>query len=369
MKLKSLSVKGYKSIRHLESFEFRDINILIGANGAGKSNLISLFRMLSALSQGNLQTFVQKQGGLDSLLFGGRKKTSAIELEFVFGPNSYYVRLEPTVDNRLIFAEEKVRFRGDFTSNHEESLGTAHEETKLFKSDGRPQTTVAGYVASALRQWRVYHFHDTSETATVKGRHASNDNLELKPDASNLAAYIALLRKDNVEAYNRIVSTIQLAAPFFGGFVIRDPLPDTIELEWTERGDASTPYRAHALSDGTLRFICLTTLLLQPEDKLPDTVLIDEPELGLHPYAIHLLAEMIKRVAESKQVILSTQSVELLNEFVPEDIIVVDRVDGASTFHRLDKDTLKDWLEDYSLGELWNRNILGGRPSGVGSRG
>jgi len=337
MKLKSLSVKGYKSIRHLESFEFRDINILIGANGAGKSNLISLFRMLSALSQGVFQLYVQKQGGPDALLFGGSKKTEAIELDFVFGRNAYEVRLEPTVDNRLIFAKEKALFHGDRDPNHRLSMGIAHDETKLIENIyyvGVPRS-----VYNSLRQWRVYHFHDTSETATVKGRHASNDNLELKPDASNLAAYIALLRKDNVEAYNRIVSTIQLAAPFFGGFVIRDPLPDTVELEWTERGDASTPYRAHALSDGTLRFICLTTLLLQPEDKLPDTVLIDEPELGLHPYAIHLLAEMIKRVAESKQVILSTQSVELLNEFAPEDIVVVDRVDGASTFHRLDKDT------------------------------
>jgi hypothetical protein len=369
MKLKSLSVKGYKSIRHLESFEFRDINILIGANGAGKSNLISLFRMLSALSQGVFQLYVQKQGGPDALLFGGRKKTEAIELDFVFGRNAYHVQLEPTVDNRLIFAEEKAQFREDGENDNWQSLGVAHREAILAKYTDISPSSKMDYVARAVRQWRVYHFHDTSETATVKGRHASNDNLELKPDASNLAAYIALLRKDNVEAYNRIVSTIQLAAPFFGGFVIRDPLPDTVELEWTERGDASTPYRAHALSDGTLRFICLTTLLLQPEDKLPDTVLIDEPELGLHPYAIHLLAEMIKRVAESKQVILSTQSVELLNEFAPEDIVVVDRVDGASTFHRLDKDTLKDWLEDYSLGELWNRNILGGRPSGVGSRG
>jgi predicted ATPase len=92
-------------------------------------------------------------------------------------------------------------------------------------------------------------------------------------------------------------------------------------------------------------------------------VLIDEPELGLHPYAINLLAEMIKQVAETKQIIVSTQSVELLNAFEPEDIIVVEREQGATVLKRLDSEELGDWLEDYTLGELWKRNILGGRPS------
>jgi predicted ATPase len=117
------------------------------------------------------------------------------------------------------------------------------------------------------------------------------------------------------------------------------------------------------LSDGTLRFICLTTLLLQPKSLLPDTLLIDEPELGLHPFAINLLADMLQEAAESKQVIVSTQSVELLNAFQPEDVVVVQREEDASVFKRLDKAALSDWLaDDYSLGELWKRNILGGRP-------
>jgi len=197
----------------------------------------------------------------------------------------------------------------------------------------------------------------------VKRPHGSNDNLRLKPAADNLAAYLAKLKKAFPDAYQRIVDTIKLAAPFFGGFVIRDPLPENIELEWFEQTDPDTPYKAHVLSDGTLRFICLTTLLMQPTHLLPDMVLIDEPELGLHPYAINLLADMLKQVAETKQVIVSTQSVELLSAFEPQDVVVVERESGATVLKRLDAGELNDWLEDYNLGDLWKRNVLGGRPT------
>jgi predicted ATPase len=213
-----------------------------------------------------------------------------------------------------------------------------------------------------IPNWRVYHFHDTSERAKVKQKHASNDNLRLKPDAANLAAYLRMLRQEHAEAYQRIVGTIRLVAPFFDDFVHRKGEPEFIELEWLQKGNPDTPFKAHMLSDGTLRFICLATLLLQPIELLPHTVLIDEPELGLHPYAIAMLADMFKQVAEERQLIVSTQSVELINELAPEDVVVVDQEDGASTFRRFTQDELADWLKEYSLGELWKRNVLGGRP-------
>jgi predicted ATPase len=171
------------------------------------------------------------------------------------------------------------------------------------------------------------------------------------------------LHREYPDAYGRIVDTIRLVAPFFGGFVVRDPLPSSVELEWFEQDDPDTPFRAHVLSDGTLRFICLATLLMQPLKLLPDTILIDEPELGLHPYAINVLADMLKQVSEHKQIIVSTQSVELLNAFDPNDVVVAEREAGATSLRRLDSNDLAEWLQDYSLGELWKRNILGGRPT------
>lgn len=358
MKLDKLTIRGYKSIALLEDFELRNMNVLIGANGAGKSNFISIFKLLAALIDGNLQTFVKSQGGPDSLLYGGRKRTQQTDLEFYFGKNGYRISLAPTADNKVMFSRESTWFDGDFKTDIR-SLGTAHEEAKLIESE----TPVSSYVRPALKSWRVYHFHDTSDSASVKGQHGSNDNLRLKPAADNLAAYLAKLHKNYPASYLQIVETIKLAAPFFGGFIIRDPLPDLIDLEWFEKTDPDTPYKAHVLSDGTLRFICLTTLLMQPVHLLPDTVLIDEPELGLHPYAINILADMLKQVSEKKQVIVSTQSVELLNAFEPEDVIVVDRENGASTLKRQTNEELDAWLQDYGLGELWKRNILGGRPS------
>ncbi|CAM2138236.1 AAA family ATPase [Pararobbsia alpina] len=355
----SLTVTGYKSIRALHDFELRNLNVLIGANGAGKSNFISLFRLLNEMYEQRLQLFVQTQGGPDAMLHFGRRTTDKLHAAFYFAKNGYEFDLVPTNDNRLVFEREVSSYRGvQFHTAPSSTLATGHAESKLKEAID----PYSPYVRESVSNWRVYHFHDTSDKARVKQRHATNDNLRLKPDAANLAAYLRMLRSNHQGAYRRIVDTIRLVAPFFGDFVHRDDDSETVELEWTQRDNPDTPFKAHVLSDGTLRFICLTTLLLQPIELLPDTILIDEPELGLHPYAISVLAEVLQQVAEAKQVIVSTQSVELVNELCAEDIVVVDQKDGASTFRRYKQEELSGWLEQYALGELWKRNILGGRP-------
>jgi predicted ATPase len=366
MKIDTIGLHGYKSFKKIDAFPLRNLNVLIGANGAGKSNFISLFKLMAALSQGNLQRFVQQQGGPDTLLYGGRKRSTKIEVQLRFAQNGgfcngYDIALIPTSDNRLVFEHEAPWLRGvNYKDGISYPLGSAHDEAKLL-TDIR---SASGYVRLWMTTWKQYHFHDTSDSAAVKQPHGSNDNLRLKPQADNLAAYLVMLHNQHPDSYARIVDTIRLAAPFFGGFVIRNPLPANLELEWFDQADPDTPYRAHMLSDGTLRFICLTTLLLQPVNLLPDTILIDEPELGLHPYAINLLADLMKQVAETKQLIVSTQSVELLNSFEPEDVVVAQREQGATTLERLDAGELRAWLDDeYELGDLWKRNVLGGRPS------
>jgi len=356
-KVNSLTISGYKSIKDLKDFKLRNLNVLIGANGAGKSNFIGLFRMLNEMYEQNLATYVQVQGGPDAILHFGRVSTEKFHAEFYFDNNGYKFDLIPTNDNRLIFESETSWFAGvRYHSQPSASLGSAHEESKL--KDAKDQ--YSPYVRKSVSNWRVYHFHDTSETAKVKQKHDRNDNLRLKNDAANLAAYLQRLKEEHNHAYERIVETIRLVLPFFGDFIHREQ--SSIELEWYQKGKPDTPFKAHLLSDGSLRFICLATLLLQPVELLPDTVLIDEPELGLHPYAITILVDVFKQVSESKQLIISTQSVELINELMPEDVIVVDQEDEASTFKRLSSEELSDWLEDYSIGDLWKQNVLGGRP-------
>lgn len=363
----SLTVSGYKSIRELKGFTLNDLNVLIGANGAGKSNFINLFRLLNQMYEQQLQVYVQKQGGPDTLLHFGRAITDSLQAEFHFPKADspairlgYKFSLIPTMDNRLIFKSEESLFFGSVLKiiNPSRLLAEGHAESKLKEAED----DYSKFIRPSVSNWRVYHFHDTSDTAKVKQPHAINDTLRLKPDAANLAAYLRMLQEKHGSEYRRIVETIRLVMPFFGDFVHRPGEQPYVELEWTQKGNPDTPFKAHMLSDGSLRFICLATLLLQPIELLPSLILIDEPELGLHPYAITVLADIFKQVAEERQLIVSTQSVELVNELSPADIVVVDQEDGASTFTRFTEDELSGWLEEYAMGEIWKRNILGGRP-------
>jgi predicted ATPase len=357
--VKSLSVSGYKSIRQLKNFPLNNLNVMVGANGAGKSNFIGLFRLLNEMYEQQLQLYVPKQGGPDALLHFGRDTSERLHAEFYFSLNGYKFDLIPTADNRLIFEREISLFKGFYYNSQPSAiLGTGHSESKLKNATDK----YSRYVRESVSNWRVYHFHDTSDTAKVKQRHAANDNLRLKPDAANLAAYLRMLKEKHEAEYQRIIETIRLVMPFFDDFVHRPGDPEYVELEWRQKGKPDTPFKAHMLSDGSLRFICLATLLLQPVSLLPDTVLIDEPELGLHPYAITVLVDIFKQVAEDRQLIVSTQSVELVNELSPQDVVVVDQEDGASTFRRYTEEELSGWLQEYAMGEIWKRNILGGRP-------
>jgi predicted ATPase len=354
--LSRLVLRGYKSIAECD-LVMGKLNVLIGANGAGKSNLIGFFRLINKILDQQLQATVGQAGGPDAMLHFGRKKTEELQAELYFGNNGYKFTLKPTQDNRMMFAREALwwNMQGDFRPQ------TGHFESY---AETQKQTFVYDYVVPPIRSWRLYHFHDTSVSAMVKQVHGINDNEYLRDDARNLAAFLYRLKNHHESEYKRIVKSIQMVAPFFGDFHLR-PTVDNVEkiqLEWTEAGQ-DVPFTASALSDGTLRFICLATVLLQPESFMPAAILIDEPELGLHPFAIAVLGSLMKAAADKHQLIISTQSVELVNEFELEDLIVVDKKAGSSVFSRPEGAELQEWLSEYSLGDLWKKNLLGGRPS------
>ncbi len=365
--IKSLTIGGFKSIQRLEDFELRPLNVLIGANGAGKSNFVSFFRLLRELIEKRLQlALTTTEGGADACLYMGPKITRQFSAGVYFGKNGYEFELRPTVDDQFVFAEETTLFKGNFGTTRT-SFGSGHREAKLRDSKDEPGQQaphgVPYYVYSAISSWVVYHFHDTSLAAGVRRRRPLNDNERLRPDAENLAAFLHRIRETSPVNYSQIRDRVRLAAPFFDDFHLRPvpTSPDLIELEWLQK-DSDHIFRANQLSDGTLRFICLATALLQP--KSPPTMLFDEPELGLHPYALTLLGSLFRQASSKtgKQIIISTQSTTLLNEFTPEDVIIVERNHGQSTFQRLSSANLSQWLEDYTLGELWQKNVFGGRP-------
>ena len=220
--------------------------------------------------------------------------------------------------------------------------------------------TTAKVIRDLLRRIVVYQFHNTSSTARVKDKWRVEDNRWLKEDAGNLAPVLLRLRDDRGSYYQRIVDTIRLILPFFSDFEL-NPDHGSLLLQWRER-DSDQVFDVAQSADGMLRAMALVTLLLQPEQDLPDVLIIDEPELGLHPYAINIVGGLIRSLATRIQVVVATQSAQLIDCFDPRDIVVVERDQRRSSFRRLNADDLNDWLQEYSLSELWEKNVLGGRP-------
>lgn len=384
--IKSISIEGFKSIRKMD-IELQPLNILIGANGAGKSNFVSFFQLLKEAAAKSLDLAVAKQGGADAILHFGTKITRHLDAAIFFQNKAYRLRLVPVRENKLFFAGEEAGSTARF-GTHAPPPGTVRHSFGTPISSEEPRNRESNILAKGrvysklgwrdmpardafkvISGWVVYHFNDTSEFAGMRQQKPINDNEFLRQDAENLAAFLFKLRQTEPMAYQKIRDVVWLAAPFFDDFKLRPVTAnlELIQLEWTQVG-SDYPFRPSQLSDGTLRFICLATALLQPNP--PATMLFDEPELGLHPFALGLLASLFKQAAKSGgQVIVCTQSASLLNEFEPEDVIVVDREDGQSTFRRLDKANLSEWLENYSLGELWQKNIFGGRPHGDSGNG
>lgn len=369
-RLTSVSVAGWKSIRRIDPpLLLGPINVFIGANGAGKSNMISFFKMLNEMMGEKLQDYVAVQGGADSLLHFGSSATPHVEATLNFetetGDGSYVMRLAHAAVDTLIFTEERLEFQrsGYSAPMPPEHLGAGHRETRLraASAEGNNTAKVFRYLISHCR---VFHFHDTSETAKPRQSCYVEANRHLYPDAGNLAAMLYLYQTNNDTVYRRIVSTVRKIAPFFDDFVLepRRLDPTRMLLKWKAR-DTDYEFGPHQLSDGTIRGIALATLFLQPVGELPEAIIVDEPELGLHPHAIEIIAGLIRSVSHQTQVVLSTQSTAFIDHFTPEEIVVTEIERGCSRFRRLESTELADWLEDYSVSQLWEKNVLGGGPS------
>lgn len=391
-KLKSIRVAGWKSIKDSGNIELRQLNVFIGANGCGKSNLVSFFKLLNEMIGGRLQEFIATSGGAESVLHYGSKATPVLKAKLEFETETirtgYYMTLVSAAVDTLIFRDEGVDvwrgprpepgaavdtliFRGEAFDSHQDpgfldELGgmfrSGHRETLLVQ-EAKEDNKNAKIARQLIDSCRVYQFHDTSMNSHIRQPSYLNNDRLLTSDGGNLAAMLYRFRESEFMVYSRIVNTIRQIAPFFGDFEL-EPMPrnpNNILLNWREKG-VDQIFGPHQLSDGTLRAMALTTLLLQPEGNLPAVIVIDEPELGLHPYAIGVLASLVKKAAHHSQVILATQSPALLDEFEPDDVVVVDRESKESKFSRLEPDQLDSWLEDYSFSEVWEKNVFGGGP-------
>ena len=320
------------------------------------------------MREGRLQKYVRRAGGAEQLLHFGSKVTKEIEIKISFSQqvNQYRILLRPTDDDSLYPEDERTYFWDKKRYAHPMDNLLAPRADGLeagISNPGASASGIASWVRHRLGMWRLYHVHDTSPSSPMRKTAQLNDNDYLRPDGSNISSFLYLLKRKYPDEYGLIIRSVRRVAPFFDDFQLRpDRLnKDTIRLAWKHR-NSDQYFGPAALSDGTLRFIALATLFLQPKEFRPSVILVDEPELGLHPYAITLLASLVKQASAETQVILSTQSALLLDHFDPSDVLVADQVESGTVLTRLDPNKLEDWLEDYSLGQLWEKNEIGGRP-------
>ena len=356
--LNKITIKGFKSIESLVDFEVRPLNVLIGANGAGKSNFVDFFRMLRAMALEGLQKFVLSSGRADGFLHLGPEHTRRISATLGFDVFTYHFELMPTADGSLFIEREEIQL-GD---NKLKELGGSRRESILRSFRDQEPPTAGRLTYTVILGCMAYHFHDTTNLAPMRRHQPVYDNKYLRPDASNIAAFLLQLREKHKGSYDLIRDTVRLIAPFFDDFLLEIETmgpEEKVKLAWRQKG-SDFPFQPFHLSDGTIRFICLATALLQPD--LPATIVIDEPELGLHPQAIGMLAGLVKSASAQTQVIVATQSADFLSHFQPEDIVVISRANGRSVFARPDVDELRHWLEDYSIADLYEMDVLRAGP-------
>lgn len=371
-RLERLSFKGLSSLRDVDLDLTEDVTLLIGANGAGKSNLVDAIELLGHVLEGRLQSEVLARGGINRLLFApprGEAVPTAAVTE-VWGTANldgakagYSARIEPGLDDRALLTEQ-LFFHDTLRSDRPQGLKLLMglESSLLSLGAGTKAGRFVQHVRPLLEGIRVYHFDDVSHNAPPKVLAEVGDNISLRSDAGNIAPYLMRLQKTDPEVYARIRRSVQNVAPFFDDFVLQEEA-GRVRLRWKQKG-SDRVFMPSEMSDGTLRFVCLATLLLSPDR--PHLIVLDEPELGLHPFAIAQLGALLRQTVAGeggRQAIVATQSTQLLEEFPLESVTLVDRKDGATTLSRPAPEALSAFLDDYSIGDMWRMNLLdGGRP-------
>jgi predicted ATPase len=369
-KIKKITISGFKSISSANplNLELGNISILLGANGSGKSNIIGFFKMLSSMmsTSNSFPLFVEQAGTSQVFLHYGSKITPIIEGNLCFEnserEDSYKFQLAYAAPDRLIISHEEISTVSK--KSMEEAQITLPSGFFNGSSLVGSEHPIAEDVLRFVRGCKVYQFYDSSADARIRLSSPIDTASYLQSDGGNLASFLYYLKNNYSYSYKRIVRSVRSIMPQLQDFYLEPNAGGFVMLKWVDSSTADYVFTPQQLSDGTARFIALATLLLQPQETMPSVTIIDEPELGLHPYAIGELAEMIKGAALHTQIIVATQSSDLVDEFEAEQIKIVeyDESTGSTTVNSLRTDELSGWLKHYSLSELWYKNVIGGRP-------
>lgn len=330
--LEHIHIEGYKSFSTEKplDIDLTPVSFLIGPNGAGKSCLVSFLDMLDVLLTEKWNNYVRS----------------------INSPSMFH--RGPSYTKNIIASLTTDSDRFDFRLDYGE-LGSVVVDT--LKSDRNRMSEFFSGISA-------YHFSDTTITSAMRRMSNRNQCSELYTNGGNLPAFLLRLREEHEDYYKLIRSYVQLAMPQFDDFLLSVNDAGNLWLDWNDKSSHRYPYTVSDFSDGTLRFIALATILLQPPKMLPRLIVLDEPELGLHPEAISLLANMIRQAAIHSQVVVATQSELLLDEADAAEVTIVENRESngnyCSVAYKLDSEELSCWLENYSMGELWLKNVIGG---------
>jgi len=371
--IESVHIRGFRSLADVQLVDLPKATVLIGANGSGKSNIIRFFEMVSwMLRSRRLGEFVERNGGGDDQLFGGSRITSRIEAEISLradrGRNDYRFTLAYAHPDRFFFAKEAFRF-SDAARDTEapwQYLDSGHREAQIVEASQSAEypganTQTARVITRLLRSCAVYQFHDTSDDSNFNKLWDVADNEQLRSHGGNLAAVLHRLEQEDFRRYEYICKQIGRILPGFDRFDIAERY-GKVRLRWRPKWGDKT-IGAHLTSDGSLRFFALATLLNLPPEMLPDVILLDEPELGLHPSAVDLVGGMINGLSAERQIIVATQSPLLVDTFELDEIFTLDLEKGQTHINRLDPEQYRIWLDDdFTAGTLWKQSFFGGQP-------
>jgi predicted ATPase len=363
-RIKAVTIEGFRGLRSVQNLELPPLAVLLGANGAGKSTFIRFFEMLSWMHRShNLQEFVLRQGGGDDQFFMGSRRTprihAQITIETMYGLSDYrFDLLHVSAGDAVMVMNEAYRTaptQALLAQVEWSEVGTVSKESGLVYQMNSTAQNIGGFLCEGAS----YQFHDTSTNASIHQRWDVTNGVYLRSDGGNLAAVLLDVQRQDPKRYARITQQIRRVLPTFRDFVLIEEAGKVL-LRW-QGSQSDKVFGSHLTSDGSLRLFCLLTLLNLPPKRLPSVMFFDEPELGLHPHAMTLVAEMFKRLSKTKQVVIATQSPYLVDCFDLENLIIASANQGETVLRNLPRAEYQAWLDaDYSLSQLWLKQAVGG---------
>ena len=370
-KIESLRIRGFRSLADVELCNLCNANVLLGANGGGKSNFIRFFEMLSWMLRSRLGEFVGTQGGADDQLHRGKSVTLGMDAQLALrteaGRIEYRFALAHADPDRFVFSDEAFRRTADLAADApSQHAASGQPEARIVDIAQRSPSrgvnaTIARVIVRLLGNCSVHQFRNTSDTSNFRKPWDVEDSNYLRTHGGNLAAVLHRLEQEDLGRFELICRHVRRVLPMFDRFRIVES-HGQVSLRWTAVGTDKT-FGAHVTSDASFRFFALVTLLNLPPGMLPSVLLLDEPELGLHPTAVTLVGGMIKSLAANRQIIVATQSPLLVDAFDLEEILVLNLADGRTTFSRPEGAGFAQWIEEgYTTGEIWQKNLIGGCP-------